>query len=179
MSDPHAAIELRVERIANLFDPFDPFPLPSRDLSGGAEAFIVDWARELPREARLRIVVHAPRMEADSEAAGALPAAVKQHFGMRAQRLLGDLHELFRVGRASLFIGLAVLALCVGASALVTTMFGETPLTRFVAEGLFILGWVANWRPLEIILYDWWPLVRRRRLMLRLAAAPVEVRTAE
>lgn len=179
MSDAHAAIELRVERIANLFDPFDPFPLPTRDLSGGAEAFIVDWARELPREAPLRVVVHAPPAEAQGADAKALPRAIAQHFDQRGQRLRGDLHELFRVGRASLLIGLAVLAACVGASALVTAMLGATPISRFAAEGLFILGWVANWRPLEIILYDWWPLERRRKLMLRLAAAPVEVRAAE
>ena len=179
MSDPHAAIELRVERIANLFDPFDPFPLPSRDLSGGAEAFIVDWARDLPREAALRIVVHAPRAEAEGVDAKALQRAIAQHFNLRAQRLRGDLNELFRVGRASLGIGLAVLAACVVASALVTATLGTTPISRFVAEGLFILGWVANWRPLEIILYDWWPLERRRKLMLRLAAASVEVRGAD
>jgi hypothetical protein len=46
-----------------------------------------------------------------------------------------------------------------------------------VDEGLIILGWVANWRPLEIFLYDWWPLARRRRLFQRLAEMPVEVLT--
>jgi hypothetical protein len=43
-------------------------------------------------------------------------------------------------------------------------------------EGLIILGWVANWRPIEIFLYDWWPLVRKRRLLERLADATVIVR---
>jgi hypothetical protein len=42
-------------------------------------------------------------------------------------------------------------------------------------ESVLILGWVANWRPLEIFLYDWWPLARRRDLYLRLAAARVEL----
>jgi hypothetical protein len=45
-----------------------------------------------------------------------------------------------------------------------------------VEESLLILGWVANWRPLEIFLYDWWPLTRRRDLYRRLAAAAVELR---
>ena len=39
-------------------------------------------------------------------------------------------------------------------------------------------GWVANWKPIEIFLYDWWPLARRRDLYRRLAAARVEVRAA-
>jgi len=31
-------------------------------------------------------------------------------------------------------------------------------------ESLTIVGWVAMWRPVEIFLYDWWPLVRRIRV---------------
>jgi hypothetical protein len=45
-----------------------------------------------------------------------------------------------------------------------------------VQESLIIVGWVANWRPIEIYLYDWWPIRRRRRLLARIAAAPVIVR---
>jgi hypothetical protein len=45
-------------------------------------------------------------------------------------------------------------------------------------QSLLILGWVANWRPLEIFLYDWWPIRRRVILLRRLAAMPVEVRAA-
>ena len=56
-------VEVRVEDIALLFDPLDPFPLPSRDLARSVEAFILDWARELPREAVCRIVVHVPRAQ--------------------------------------------------------------------------------------------------------------------
>ena len=46
---------------------------------------------------------------------------------------------------------------------------------RFDNEGLIILGWVANWRPVKIFLYDWWPIARRRRLYRRLAVATIRV----
>ena len=45
-----------------------------------------------------------------------------------------------------------------------------------IGEGLLILGWVAMWRPVEVLLDDWWPLARRRALLRRLAAIPIEVR---
>ena len=38
--------------------------------------------------------------------------------------------------------------------------------------------WVALWRPIEILLYDRWPLVRARNLFQRLAVAPVALRQA-
>ena len=41
---------------------------------------------------------------------------------------------------------------------------------------MVLVGWVANWRPIEIYLYDWWPIRRRAQLYRRIAAAPVIVK---
>lgn len=172
---PHD-IALKVERIASLFDALDPFPIPSRDLAKHAEDFIVEWARELPERAPIRILVHLPRAEMEHESAPAVAEAFRAHFTYRARVAKGDLDELFRVGRWSLVIGLAVLAACVLISRLAHEVLGEAYFARLLSEGILILGWVANWRPLEIFLYDWWPLLRRCALLLRLAEASVELR---
>jgi len=50
------------------------------------------------------------------------------------------------------------------------------PIGRVIEESLLIFGWVANWRPIEIFLYEWWPIVRRRNLYQRLAAAQVDLK---
>lgn len=152
-------IELRVERIASLFDALDPFPIPSRDLEKHAEDFIVGWARELPKRAPIRILVHLPREEMEHESAPAVADAFRAHFNYRARVAKGDLDELFRVGRWSLAVGLGVLAACVLISRFAQELAGEEYFTRLLSEGILILGWVANWRPLEIFLYEWWPLV--------------------
>jgi hypothetical protein len=36
-------------------------------------------------------------------------------------------------------------------------------------------GWVAMWRPLEIFLYDWWPIQAERKLFDRLSIMPVRI----
>ncbi len=171
-----AAIELRLEGIDRLFDPFDPFPIPTRDLAKSAEEFIVGWARELPRALSLKIVIHLPEGEAESSAAASLADALERHFSYRAERMAGDLHEMFRIGRQSLAIGLGVLGACILGGRFVISVFGASDFSSFFVEGLIILGWVANWRPIEIFLYDWWPLAQRRQLYLRLASAAVEIR---
>ena len=51
----------------------------------------------------------------------------------------------------------------------------EGALAGILAEGLVIVGWVANWRPIEIFLYEWWPILRKRRIYQRLAIAEVEI----
>jgi hypothetical protein len=75
-----------------------------------------------------------------------------------------DLRELFRNGRRYLSIGLPVLLICLTASQLVRAWLGVGPLARALEESLIILGWVANWKPIETFLYDRWPVKRRRDL---------------
>jgi hypothetical protein len=169
-----ASIELRLDDASHLFDPFDPLPLPTRDLSPNAEDFIVDWARELPPHQPLSIMLHVnlETMGFDPEH---LKKAVAGHFAARADRMRGERNQLLRIGQLSLVIGLTVLAACIFARQLLRTALGHSPLADFLGEIFVILGSVANWRPMEIFLYNWWPLDRRRRLFQRLARARVEV----
>ena len=104
-----------------------------------------------------------------------MAGALRRYFAYRADLVGRDLNELFRVGLMSLMIGGTVLALCVFAARAVTSLRANDNVSRFVEESLIILGWVANWKPIEIFLYDWWPLARRRNLYRRLAAAKVEL----
>jgi hypothetical protein len=130
-------------------------------------------SREL-REAPIHIVIRVPAKEAQAPEALQIKSALSAYFSKCAESLSRDLRELFRVGRVSLVIGLGVLALCsIGANA-INEMFAS-PIARFASEGLIILGWVANWRPIEIFLYEWWPLLRLRRLHQGIAAASVEI----
>jgi hypothetical protein len=172
-------IEIRVDEVSQLFNTLDPFPFHERDLDSDAEEYIVGWARELSHQGPLTIVIHLPPGDVDSTAAQGLQAALARFFTYRGDVLGRDFNELFRVGRMSLLVGAAVLGLCLAASQLITGWAGSTYLGRFAGESLIILGWVANWRPIEIFLYDWWPLWRRRNLYRRLAAANVIIKPDE
>lgn len=167
-------IELRVEGIAQLFNTLDPFPFRERDLAHDVEEFVVGWARELNANKPITIIVDFPETEAQTRAARELPVAFSRYFSDRAGAIQRDLNELFRIGRRSLGIGVSILVACLIASHLAAGLLTEAPFRRLVEESFLILGWVANWRPLEIFLYDWWPLVRRRDLYRRLSAATIE-----
>lgn len=175
MAQEPTVIEVQVEKVGQLFDTLDPMPFRERDLDRQAEDYIVGWARELPRKSPMRIRIHIPRSEASSEHVKDLGQAVGRYFNYRADILSGELSELFRVGRYALLVGLVVLTLCVtgGRLALQTLPAGQFGVA--INEGLIILGWVANWRPIEIFLYDWWPIVRHRNLLLRLARADIAI----
>ncbi len=167
-------IEIRVDGIAQLFHTLDPFPFREKDLDREAEEEIVGWARELPVDRPFKVIVHFPSDESQTDLARGLPEALSKYFAGRAAVIQGDLNELFRIGRRSLAIGVATLIACLLAANLVSGFLADAPSRRIVQESFLILGWVANWRPLEIFLYDWWPIARRRDLYSRLSAATVE-----
>jgi hypothetical protein len=150
------------------------FPFSERDLDKDAEEYILGWARELPHDQPISIVIHVPSGELSKHDLNSLMGALNRFFDYRAGVIVRDLHELFRMGRTAMLIGLVVLALCLTAARVGGSLLGEGPIGRFLQESLIILGWVANWKPIEIFLYDWWPLLRRRNLYRRLAAATVE-----
>jgi hypothetical protein len=169
-------IELRVDRLAQLFHGLDPYPFREREIDKDAEDYIVGWAREIDKRQPITIVVHVADGNAKPNGVRDIQEAFTNFFSYRADSLQRELTELFRVGRLSLAIGMAILAACLLAANFgIGRLFGP-PFGRLVEESLVILGWVANWRPIEIFIYDWWPIVQKRNLYRRLAAATVEVR---
>ena len=171
-------IEVRVREVAQLFNSLDPSPFHERDLDADAEEFIVGSARELDHHLPITIVVHLSDQQARVAAERGLELAFANFFCYRSDRIARSLRTLLRNGRRHLAIGLPILVLCLLASQLIGARFAPRPWGRVIEESLIILGWVANWKPLEIFLYDWWPIRRDLILYRRLAGARVEVRTA-
>ena len=168
-------IQVRVQNIGQIFHTLDPLPFRERDLDAGVEEYIVGWAGEIAGQRPISIIVHLTPEEAQRSEAQHIEEAIRNYFTYRSEVLGWDLRELFRTGRASLAIGISVLAACIVVGKLASGILGTGYLGRFFEEGLIILGWVANWRPVEIFLYDWWPIVRRRRLYRRLALVKVQI----
>ena len=108
---PFEAIELRVNEIGQLFHSLDPFPFRERDLDKEAEEYIVSWARELPHDQPIKIIIHLPERQAQTKAASELGEAFARYFSYRAGIVQHELNELFRVGRRSLAIGMTCLVL--------------------------------------------------------------------
>lgn len=170
-----ALIEVKLTELAQLFNSMDPSPFHERDLDRDAEEFIVSWAQEHPRDDELRLRVHLAKAPApDTGATGAVETAIRNYFQVRAEMLWREFRQLMKEGRQALAVGLVFIAACQFGAQLV--LHGPAGWHAVAREGLTILGWVALWRPLEIYLYRWWPLLGRRRLYQRLARMEIEVR---
>jgi hypothetical protein len=168
-------IEVRVDELKQLFNAMDPSPFRERDLDPKAEEFIVGWAREAPRDARLGMLVRLDRAAGRPDEGSALRDAVHDFFTHRAVVTRRKLRELFRRGRTSLIIGLLTLSVLLVLSDLVGVLLKGSHFADPIRESLLIGGWVAMWRPLEIFLYDWWPIRAEARLYDRLKTMPVRI----
>jgi hypothetical protein len=171
-----AVIEVHVAELRRLFNEIDPSPLRGRDLDPRVETFILETSRVLPRKSVLELRVHLDRSPDPAADAALLADAVPQYFRAEAASTRLRLRHLFRDGRVSLAVGLAFLALSLAASESVRTLGDPIGVLR---ESLLIGGWVAMWRPMEVFLYDWWPIRAEARLYDRLAAMRIRVKLRE
>ncbi len=167
-------IEVKLMELNQLFNSMDPSPFLERDLDQDAEDFIVSWAQEHPKQHELKLVVHLAKQPANVADAQKLVAdSIAHYFQYRADMTLRDFKRLMREGRVSLIIGLLFLGLCQFTATLLSPAAANWQ--TVAREGLTIIGWVAMWKPLEIYLYRWWPLLALRKLYQRLSQMPVEL----
>ncbi|HEX8028528.1 MAG TPA: hypothetical protein VF491_08705 [Vicinamibacterales bacterium] len=170
-----ALIEVHVSDLKQIFNSLDPAPFRERDLDPKAEEFISGWAREIAPERALGLLIHVDRHDATDSQIATVRDAVRDYFGARAEVTRQQLRLLLKRGRTSLLIGLVVLALSIAFGNLVEGMLSATRFAGVAQESLLIGGWVAMWRPIEVFLYDWWPIRAEARLFDRLSAMIIRV----
>jgi len=170
-----AVLELNVAEMRQLFNAMDPAPFRERDLDPNAQDYIVEWARETRARQPLGLIVRLDREPATRENASLLQDAVHAYFRQRAVAARRQLRRLFRTGRKSLVIGLAFLAAAFVAGEALAALVDSDRYSLLIEESFVIGGWVALWRPLEIFLYDWWPILAEAKLHERLGEMEVSV----
>ncbi len=170
---PTACVDVRVKAASNVFAPRDPAPLVERDRDSEITEYIVASAEELPVKIPVTLVFWLA--EPSSVDPRDLAAGITRHFTFDRLRASRAVRVSRRQARWMLVLGSLTLLFFLALGEL-TLSREDHPFGKVVNTGFTILGWVAMWRPLEALLYDWWRLLQRRRLSERLARAPVEVR---
>lgn len=172
-SGQRPCVELVLRNVSAMFNSMDPSPFHEKDLDQEAEDFIVGWTREYPLDSPLILRIHLVEWPSE-DPTPMVREALHNYFAYRAEQVHRDLRQLMAQGRTVLLIGLSFLATCLFISQYLLADRNGT-LVKIMRESLTIVGWVAMWRPLELYLYDWWPIRRREKLYTKLSTIPVEV----
>jgi hypothetical protein len=170
-------IEVRVKSSQQLFDARDPAPFRERDLDDDFVDYIISSVREFPISSPLKIVIHVEESETTSLPKDSIREAIRSFFAYKIDFQRGDLKSFMKRAQFFLLIGLVVLISCIGLaqSLTVPTPPGAIGILR---EGIVIFGWVSIWKPIELILFDWYPLFEKLRLYKKLLGTEIEIRFA-
>ena len=172
--DPNVTrIGLDVHSVEQLFSTFDPSPFHEFSLNSTAAQYVASEAWYAPRRNRFVIELGLRGKPADRRAVGRLRDVLREHFRRAAATEAQNLRKLLRTGLISLAIGLVILAICTALARAVDAAPLPDGWREGIRDGISVFGWVANWRPAEILFYDWWPVRRSRNLYRRLAEAEV------
>jgi hypothetical protein len=173
--DNAAHLELDLLDIGQLVAVDATWPLHPGCLRPAAEAAIIEWARRQATDAPLAVTIFLPESALSQPEAARLEAALSTHFGLMAEAQRHDTEEHLGDARKRLALGLMIFFVCMTAVWWIASEWPERPATRVLRETIGILGWVALWKPFEMLLHDRRPLARRLALLRRLAAAEVRV----
>jgi hypothetical protein len=168
-------LELYLSDTRQLFNSMDPAPFRERDLDPEAAAYIVQWAEEVPADRPLGMVVRLGSGPAAATEESVVRDSVRDYFQRRAAATRRRLKQMLRLGRYSLLIALVFLAAVVVIGESLASLVSRERYAALIEHSLVIGAWVALWRPLEIFLYDWWPVRAEARLYDRLGMMDIRL----
>jgi len=170
-----ATVNIHVRDGAQLFNSLDPSPFWDRDLDRDAATFIEEEFAEKRTANLWHLNVHI-HLADGKVLAEHLQQAVENYYGRLASSARRELRDHLRFSELTLVGGIAIFILSMGIRQILQGTFETLP--RVLDEGLIILAWLALWRPMEAVAYEWVPLYRKRRLYERLSEIRVAIRAA-
>ena len=168
--DQHV-IHLKIRSLDTIFDARDPEALETRRLNPEWRNYILDVIDTRPRRVPLHLYLEWSTKKS-KKAKARITTILRKRLRDHEYFLDRKIKENFRIGRIFLLLGLVVLFFFIGLSRITE----QLPLGEFhfaFQEGFLIIGWVALWRPVEILLYEWWPITTERRKIRRLLAGKI------
>lgn len=148
-----------------------------RTLKSDAEEFIVEEAEAFPRKSAIIVKVHLAFTEVKYK--DIIGPAIHAHFHYRREQLQKKFKRVLQYGWRILFIALGLLAVIFTVTEIALHLRADNRVVLFIRESFIILGWVALWRPLELLLYDLYPIKVKINLCYRLEQSNVEVIVSE
>lgn len=135
------------------------------------EEFLIEETESVPWKYEITLLVNAE--EKDSAAEEAIATAIHNHF-LYSSRNAGFLvKKIFVLGWKSLAVSFVFLMFMFIIAYSITTFLPDNTIMITFRELFIILGWVALWRPADLLLYDWREPKRRGKVSARLARAEI------
>lgn len=167
-------IEVRVKEAQQLFDHRDPAPFREKELDERFVEYIYSSVREFSLSTPLKIIIYIEESETENVKHEAIREAFQSHFSYQIELQTGNLKQFWKRAQLFLLIGIFVLMICLG-SAQGLTVPAKPSLIGIFRDGLIIFGWVSVWKPIEVLLYDWYPPFDRLRFYKKILVIDTDI----
>ena len=168
-------IEINIKKISQLFNSLDPSPFLDKDLDDDAFEYIVSSVYEHSSKRKHKILIHLPKNQRTKISELEIKRAVHNFFEYKTDLANKKIQRNFKEAEFSLVVGFVFLFACLGFRDYLLT-FHNSPILEILTEGLLVGSWVAMWKPISNILYDWWPLYQDRNIYMNIANMDIEFR---
>jgi hypothetical protein len=178
--DGKVLIEIDLSSVKQIFNTFDHAPFHEKELDANAEHYIVDIVDDFPLKTPFLLNIYMHGESAFDYDAKTLPQAIRSHFRYRMLEQDQIFRARFRYGRGALLIGLVFVAIAMILRQLVSTILGSSHLvSQIIADSLLIIGWAAMWEPVTVLLYELWPIIKKKKIYEKISHMEIVVIPSE
>lgn len=168
-------IEVRVRSVQQLFDARDPAPFRERDLDDDFAEYIGSSVSEFSIKTPLKLVIYVDEKESKELPKDSVREAIRSFFSYRIDLQKNELRTYVKRAQVFLLIGLVMLGTCLGVAQNIK-LPSPPGVVGILREGIVIFGWVSVWKPIELVLFDWYPLYEKLRLNRKLLGMEIDIR---
>lgn len=173
MDAPNNNIVLQVRNVGDIFYHF-VIPLSSkRLLNPDVEQVILEEAEALSPDAGINLVLRVTGKQDYDE--GEVASAIKRHFEHQHTRARKEVAATISLGWKSLVVAFIFMVAMYFLSRFFINWLPKTGLMITVREVFIVLGWVAIWRPAELLIYDWRPYKRKAKVLERISKCNLQI----
>ena len=180
VKDGVCTIILVLTNVEQLFDTDVPVPSEYVALDSDVLDFFASTIRKHQKACReFRLIVRLPEQalrEVEPDMRTSVDLTLKGYFLAREKRIAERLHEHFQDAWKMFGFGFAFMLACTLLRTYLAPEEVHTLMSSF-REGLLVIGWVALWKPVEELLFNWWPLKRELSSWHKLSKMEMKVET--
>jgi hypothetical protein len=123
------------------------------------------------------LIIHVEEPEGKELGKDVVRDAIRSYFSYKIDLQRSELKTFLKTAQFFLFIGLGVLACCLGIAQTLTVPQPPGAI-GILREGIVIFGWVSVWKPIELVLFDWYPILTKIHFYQKLLETEIDIQFA-
>ncbi len=166
-------VRIVIKDIEQLFNSLDPSPFIEKDLDDDAAEYITSYFSEYSLKKKVKILIQIPKIQKDKFKEDEIKDAIRNYFSYQKTLEENNIEVKIKEGQQFMIIGLSFLTVCLLAREYFLSL--ETNIVwNMLAEAFQIFGWVAMWKPISNLLYDWWPMKQKQNIYDKISKSEID-----